>query len=1152
MKECNDFLELQFNENNENYKTLQKNILLESKEEKNKFFFDEFNSDSWKMIMSLISSNISNTSIFLQGSPGSGKSCAARHFGAYRIFKNPILCVNCHRDLKFDYLVGNYNFKDSKFDFNEGPLITAMKNGECILLDEFNLCPESVLINLLPIFKSNINDEIYLKGVPEPIRITPGFLLIATGNNSKEKGRNIISSMILDEILTLEIECINLMTNTNLIKNILENEYKEIYQDDNSFEIDKISAEQIKQLDEILKDDIQFKLSLRQIKCLLERIFRFCTEENYNVGGFQKIPVIYVIISYAIPQLKIGKKMLKKFLNKLDKIMNYNKLDELLEFIESKVEFQTTYIKIRDKKEEKKFIKKGNIYLITNMNEKIFPPVALETYFWIRMSCSLKNESPSIENILLAGTTGYKEFLLNELLSIKLLKDKAIDSFSLTKNTETESLIGTSSLDDENKLEIQIKNLIDNAILYFHLDSSNINEDDYVGKFKLIKRNKKESQSLFYLYETILKLQKLKDSFYENNKQIGLKTVTSFNLGIVPKAFIFGKKLILKGIENPDSSVIERLNPILENPRHLIITEDNQEIYNDDKIFRKIYKDNIKSVPLNDSFRIFFTSREVFQVKLSKALTSRLTIINCPNYDNENYLTMKLNPEENYKIVCESIVEEENLVNEIVYFNNIITKIEKIEFLRFITWCKTTKKIYDKIRKIGYKTVLHNKDIVNYKYIIGISALRSIIDRFEYRYREELIKKYFKDYLPQKLFNLLTSNFNNKLEPCPLELIEKEGKKYISSKYSGIILEFPENENPNDNSLKDIEWTKSSVDIADAIMVALISNTILVLEGPPGRGKTAISKAIYNYLNIDGDNLKRINFSPSNILEDVFARTIPKIDGEKVSTERKPQGLLSILEKSKNSINYYKHGLILDEINLASDILLEYIYSYLDSILKQEDYISPDGVKYQNIGNIGVIATMNDAKMTNSRTSLSNSFLNRCHSFKLPDYSPNEKELLAEKIFNGLVDNDNFMRIMICFNEADEISKKYSDIGGNTFREILKLRQFMDKCKDISIDYLLELILSINIPESEIENFQTKNKLNMVSNLNSLNLKYENGYLCFGKFVKYKLKNTKKYEIKEQFTISQKEALMKMMIGLLAERPILLSGDIGTGKTFLF
>ena len=411
------------------------------------------------MIISLISSNISNTSIFLQGSPGSGKSCAAKHFGAYRKFlnRNPILSVNCHRDLKFDYLVGNYNFKESKFDFIDGPLITAMKNGECILLDEFNLCPENILINLLPIFKSNINDEIYLKGVPEPIRINPGFLLIATGNTSNEKGRNNISSIILDEMLTLEIKSINLMSNKTLLENILKNGYQEIYQKDNSFEKDKISAEQIRQLDDILKQNIQFKLSLRQIKCLLERMLRFCIEENFNVGGFKKIPIIYIIISYIIPQLKIGKKKLEEFLENLDKIMKYNNLNELLQFITSDVEFVPTYIQINGKNKPKKFIKKGNIYLITNMEENIFPQVALQTYFWIRMTCSLKDESPSTENILLAGTTSYKEYLLNSWLSIKFQRDKVIDSIFLTKNTETEHLIGTSSLDDENKLDIQIK-----------------------------------------------------------------------------------------------------------------------------------------------------------------------------------------------------------------------------------------------------------------------------------------------------------------------------------------------------------------------------------------------------------------------------------------------------------------------------------------------------------------------------------------------------------------------------------------------------------------------------------------------------------------------------------------------------------------------
>lgn len=87
---------------------------------------------------------------------------------------------------------------------------------------------------------------------------------------------------------------------------------------------------------------------------------------------------------------------------------------------------------------------------------------------------------------------------------------------------------------------------------------------------------------------------------------------------------------------------------------------------------------------------------------------------------------------------------------------------------------------------------------------------------------------------------------------------------------------------------------------------------------------------------------------------------------------------------------------------------------------------------------------------------------------------------------------------------------------------------------------------------SEVENFKIESGLNKISNsLNDLKLKIENKHLCFDNFVKYELINTKNYEIKTQFTIQQKEAIMKIMIGLLAQRPILLTGDIGTGKTFI-
>ena len=494
-----------------------------------------------------------------------------------------------------------------------------MKNGEPILLDEFNLCSESVLINLLPILKANINEKIYLKGVPEQIYISPGFILIATGNSYKEKGRNIISSIITDEINILEIKNIELKENKDLIENILVNEYNQIYQPNNSFDQYKISPQQIIQIVDALKSIVQFKLSLRHIKCFLERITSFCLDEiNNEIEGLKRIPVIYVIISYIIPKLKIGRKLLE-LLEKFDSIMNYNNFNEIKEFIKPKVIFETLFIKKEEKEEKIKYIKKGKIFLVTKMNEGILPEVTLQVFFWIRMSCSLKSELPSEENLLLAGTTCYKEFILNTWLSLKLQKEQLIDTFFLTKNTEIESLIGTSSLDDEKKLEQQINNLIDYTFDYFNLDTNDLkNDEDYKEKFEIIKNNiNKNNTCIYYIYESILKLKHLKESFNKNNDQIGLKTVISFNLGIIPIFFVFGKKLILKGIEHPEPSVLERLNSILENPRYLFLSEDNQEIFNEDKSFKKNYNSNKKTIPSNPSFSLFFTSREVFHGRLS-------------------------------------------------------------------------------------------------------------------------------------------------------------------------------------------------------------------------------------------------------------------------------------------------------------------------------------------------------------------------------------------------------------------------------------------------------------------------------------------------------------------------------------------------------
>ena len=170
---------------------------------------------------------------------------------------------------------------------------------------------------------------------------------------------------------------------------------------------------------------------------------------------------------------------------------------------------------------------------------------------------------------------------------------------------------------------------------------------------------------------------------------------------------------------------------------------------------------------------MFFTSREVFHGRLSEAFLSRCTIINCPNYDNENYLTIELNPVESYKKICKSIVGNDTLEEEIINFNKILEKdkkIEEIEFLRFTRFCKSTKNIYDKQKNIEFKSLLYNNDKINYKYIVGISALRSLIDRFDSKQRKDIIQNHFIDYLPQKLYELLTSELGDVIEGIPFEL----------------------------------------------------------------------------------------------------------------------------------------------------------------------------------------------------------------------------------------------------------------------------------------------------------------------------------------------------------------------------------------------
>ena len=137
---------------------------------------------------------------------------------------------------------------------------------------------------------------------------------------------------------------------------------------------------------------------------------------------------------------------------------------------------------------------------------------------------------------------------------------------------------------------------------------------------------------------------------------------------------------------------------------------------------------------------------------------------------------------------------------------------------------------------------------------------------------------------------------------------------------------------------------------------------------------------------------------------------------------------------------------------------------------------------------------------------------------------------------------------MKCFQNSKEYIKSYSD-NGITLREIKKLYKFSKKCPDVPLNILLELIICPQIPLMKVEKFKKENNLTQTIEETP---KIENGYLCFSKLIQFKLyKNTYDGLINKQYTNLQKEALMKIIIGILSKKAILLSGEIGSGKTFI-
>ena len=331
-----------------------------------------------------------------------------------------------------------------------------------------------------------------------------------------------------------------------------------------------------------------------------------------------------------------------------------------------------------------------------------------------------------------------------------------------------------------------------------------------------------------------------------------------------------------------------------------------------------------------------------------------------------------------------------------------------------------------------------------------------------------------------------------------------------------------------------------------------ISNGIpVLLEGETGTSKTLsaeiICKHIFEIRNKGNDNIKyEDNYIKFNLSAEVkISDLIQKFMGEKNS--------LSGLEIVDGPfVKAFKKGipLILDEINLASEEVLQCIEEALDS--------GEINIEISGIGNVHckkkdgfcLIATQNPNRdnYINKRQHLSKSFLSHFQIIKFPPFEIEELKEIAENLFKSFNNNKEgdekdkqFISDLINFHkEWTSQDERKNEIACFTIREIAAtVKAYIDEGKKNPFKIVKVIYASRYTNEIKLELFEILGKYDT----------FEKDYL-------YYLNNGSKFQIPQEiegFYENEilKDVLESSLFSLEKRRNILIVGECGIGKSHI-
>ncbi|KAG1662050.1 hypothetical protein FOA52_005297, partial [Chlamydomonas sp. UWO 241] len=142
--------------------------------------------------------------VLLQGPTSSGKTALVGYLAAQTGHK--LIRINNHEHTDLQEYLGSYvPDEHGRLVFREGALVTAVRQGHWVVLDELNLAPTEVLEALNRLLDDN--RELFVPETQEVVRPHPHFLLFATQNPpGLYAGRKVLSRAFRSRFLELHVE----------------------------------------------------------------------------------------------------------------------------------------------------------------------------------------------------------------------------------------------------------------------------------------------------------------------------------------------------------------------------------------------------------------------------------------------------------------------------------------------------------------------------------------------------------------------------------------------------------------------------------------------------------------------------------------------------------------------------------------------------------------------------------------------------------------------------------------------------------------------------------------------------------------------------------------------------------------------------------